>query len=674
MDAQNAIIQNLDLEITKILNSTDPSVFTADVFAKNVIVKNMSTTYLLTDKLNNISTDNFSSKVLNLENGLHTEKTLYFNNLTVLKSVESRSVNGKPLNSLLHKTDNLHLNELQINGVAMFKQSLIVGDQVNNLTLTTDKILLNEGDQYIPGELHMEELKILNFETSQLNHMNLNLSKHISVKPMNLEKIQNLTVGTLTLMGLLNDVDLLVLNNTVLRTHGDQEIWSQCVFDNLKVNNLQTDNLISDIRVPNALVQIHGGDYRIQQDVLFDDIGVQNMKIINSLNHIGVNRKGKLDVLLKNSSEVQFINGFKAVEVLKLGDVKFRGKILSKLLEKTNPVIHIHDELNLEGNYSFNKISAEKVLQSKDFLSSDGESLRRLQRDGVRIDDANINVNVRFNLQLNVKNINPERVNGMSMRQFLVTGTNRQQIITGKKYIPQSLFVTGFTNVLNINDVNMQQLLNTTLRISGNQSIKGNIVIENVTTNKIKANEVLVGEKSWDNIIVTDQDQIITGTTVIKHLKANHVESKSLQCDGSFNSFNFDKIVQDTVTKSTNIDIKSPKHFANLTVRELETRTTDFVDQNIILPHVEVENIIFDGLCNDIGNKLFAKLWPIQDDVFKSDLKLKHVVIHGMLQVDSGRINNLKIDDLITETIKIDKPFQFTSATFGKRLYFIILL
>lgn len=660
-------MQNFDAKLLEVLQPT----FAGDVFAKEVIVNNdVSIQHLSTRALNNVSMHDFITNVMKISD-FHTKQALNFSDLTVSRLLQPSLINGKPAKTLLHTTDNIKSPEVVISRTAIFKSPIKLQGQINDISVTNRTILLNRGNQYLPGQLKSTEISAINFDTPKINKMDLSILQNLSLKSLKLENIGNLTVKRLTLMGLLNGVDITVADKFSLKTHGDQKISGHISFDNLEVNSFKAKLPFVD-----DFIRTYGGEYWVKHDVQFNgDITAKNVKIENSLNQIPVNNKGQLDVLLKDSSELQFINGFKEIQAVKLGDVKFRGKILSKLLEKINPVQHIRKSIVVNRNFTFRKgVVIEKFLQAKDVGNIEGSvSIERLHHEGVKIYDEEIPIHLQLLQQVKVDNINANKINGRDANAFAVTGTNDLQIISGSKLIPSNLSVIGSTEVLNINSINLKDLQTTTMKIEGNQILSGKLVIQNLTAHAINTSISRMGEKLWSNILTIDQDQIVAGKTILKNLKAGHFESTFLFCDGHINNYNFSNLEQDTITYSNLINISSRKHFINLTIEKLIVEENeqfqevfDFIQlfENAVLPTAEVESVTFDGVCNQMTNKAFSDSWFLR---FNDDLNFENITVLDALHIDSDYINNLKIEDLVHKTIKKDESFHFKSAIFGMK-------
>lgn len=660
------MLQHLDITLLQAIHPT----FTGDVFAKNVIInKGVFVKDLFAKQLNGVNMTDFLADVLTLK-GFHTEETLYFEDLTVDNLLNPLFINNKSAENLLHASDDLKFKDLNVDGNAIFEAPILLRGTLNNITIENQTILLQEGDQYLQGQLKTNDIYSNDFETRQINKMDLRLLNYLSNKPLELENIERLTVENLTLLGLINDVDIAVLDEFALKVEGDQEITAKYSFGNLTLNDLQTNQKLAD-----DFVKINGGEYWIENTVHFTNIFAKSVQIKYAFNHIDVDKNGQLDLLLRNSPKVQFIDGFKKIETVKLGDVKLRGKILSKLLEKINPVRHFRKSLELKGDYIFKKGVVFEMLQAKDIATKEGEfSLERLHGKGLKLNDTNVPLSVDLLQTIKANNVNAGKINGIDTKAFVVTGTDTIQMITGSKVIRNDLYVTNSTKTVNINNVHLKQLEHTTLRLTGSQLLTGKMVFANLTAREINTTVALLGDKLWSNVLTTDQNQMVHGETILKNLKTNNLESQSLACKGNINNVNFNSIVKDTITIMDTPIISNRKLFTNLTIDKLYVREIDELQQlsdfiqlfdNTILPSAQIENLIFSGTCNKISNKNFNDEWSFQ---FGDNMNFENVTVLGALRIDSDYINSLKIEDLTKKTVKLDESYHFENAIFGSGL------
>lgn len=667
LDTQNTVLQHLDIALLKAIHPT----FTGNVFAKNVIInKGLFVKHLFVNQLNDVNMNDFLADVLTL-NGFHTEKTLYFEDLTLKTPLNPLFINNMSAENLLHASDDLKFKHINVDGKAIFEAPIVLRGTLNNITIDNQTILLQEGDQYLQGQLKANDIYSNDFETRQINEMDLRLLNYLANKPLELENIQTLTVESLTLLGLINDVDIAVLDEFALKVEGDQEITAKYSFGNLTLNDLQTNQKLGD-----DFVKINGGEYWIENGIHFTNIFAKSVQIKNGLNHIKADKNGQLDLLLRSTPKVQSINGFKEIKAVRLGDVnKLRGKILSQLLEKINPVRHIRKPLELKDDYVFKKGVIFERLQANDITSKEGAfSIERLRRKGLKLNDKNFPFSVDLLQPIKANNVNAEKINRIDADAFVVTGTDTIQIIAGSKIIRNDLYITNSTKTVNINNIHLKQLEHTTLRLTGSQLITGKMVFANLTAREINTNVALLGDKLWSNVLTTDQNQVVLGKTILKYLKTNSLESKSLACKGNINNVNFNSIVKDTIKTFDTSTITSRKVFTDLTIDKLYVRKidelqelTDFIQlfDNTILSFAQIENLTFSGTCNKISNENFTRVWSLQID---DNMNFENVTVLGALQIDSDYINTLKIDDLAKKTVKLDESFHFESAIFGSGL------
>lgn len=186
-------------------------------------------------------------------------------------------------------------------------------------------------------------------------------------------------------------------------------------------------------------------------------------------------------------------------------------------------------------------------------------------------------------------------------------------------------------------------------------------------------------------MVTLDQDQTLHGKIHVKNFNAKQAHINSLICtNGTINGYHFDKIVNDTVTKQDNITVTGHKHFANLSIDSLVVKQG--IDLNRILSVIQgnriftmsgdvaffnstIENIYFEDACNGMPKRKFEKMWSLQkEDTLYGDYHFNKIIVMDDLYVQSGRINNVSVKDLVEKTVKTDEPFHFDSGKFSKYL------
>lgn len=407
LNLQINLVQNMQAQINDILQPRDLLVIREDIAVEEVIAKNdnIFIDHLNTEIVNNIPSSDFTENIVNINNGFRVDQPLAIETLKISSSFNAKYLNQQPTEHMILKGRDHNLNNVVIDGNAIFASDMAIGNLLNNIRVDRSSVLLTQGDQKMSGKLQTRQITADNMQTPMLNKAELTFTNAPTEAPK-IETIKNLKVKNLIVNGYLNDLDVVTLDRHALRTHGDQEITEDYIFDSLHVKDLKVNGLLSDKIVPDSLVRIDDGEFTVPRDVRFiNDLQVNDLQIFTSLNHINVDNKGKLDILLKDKPELQHMTGYNRLENIRLiNPVKLQGKIHSKGLDQINPVIHIRNNVHLAGNYEITgNVTVEELLKAMNVADHEEEhSITRLMHSGIKITDTEIPVPLELQQHLSV--------------------------------------------------------------------------------------------------------------------------------------------------------------------------------------------------------------------------------------------------------------------------------
>lgn len=397
----------MQAQINDILLPRDLLVIRDDIVVEEVIAKNdnIFIDHLNTKIVNNIQSSDFTENVININHGFRVVQPLDINTLNISNNFNAKYINQRPTEHMILRSRDHNLNNVTIDGNAIFASDIAIGKLLNNIRVDKSSVLLTHGDQRISGQLQTRQITVQDMQTPMLNKAGLSFGNATTEAPK-IERVKNLKVKNLIVNGYLNDLDVATLDKYVLKTHGDQEITEDYIFDSLHVKDLKVRGFLSDKTVPESLIRIDEGDFNVPRDVLFvKDLQVNDLQVFTFINHIRVNNQGKLDVLHKNTTELQHMMGYNLVENIRLlNPVKLQGKIRSKGLDQINPVIHIRNNVHLDGDYEITgNVTVEELLKAMNIADSKEEySIRRLMQSGIKITDPEIPVPLKLQQHLTV--------------------------------------------------------------------------------------------------------------------------------------------------------------------------------------------------------------------------------------------------------------------------------
>ncbi|XP_044747906.1 uncharacterized protein LOC123309089 [Coccinella septempunctata] len=580
-------------------------------------------------------------------------------------------INGKNIEDVISLDDNLSIKNLIVVGETTFSQPVIT-ETLNNIPFDEEHILMRDSDQIIPN-LDVEDVRVDN-----LNVVGLNGGREENEDIEPISKISKLKAERMTVGGLMNDVSIGTLDKYALRTSGDQVLTGKYFFEELLAQNIE-GQILNSKRLED-LVRVDSGNYKLDTNVEFTKTLTVNELFVKALLDSIPVAKDKLLVLLKDTVDTQYVRGEKLMNNVELlSPIKLQGNIKGNDVNKFNPIVHIDGPFIYEGDFAIGgNTTIEKLLVAKDIRSVDGNrSVKRVLSHGIPLQEKEIDINLNFNQQLIVDEVYIDKINGVDPNTWVVTGTQEPQIIKGTKVFVNDVNVTGNTDFFKINDILVSDLDNRILRKTGDQVITGKHTIVNVVANRISGNTTTIGNNTWKNILTTDSDQVIFGTTFINaDVEADSTIAELANINGTINGYNFTEVARDTVTINSEKRITGHKTFKNLTATDLNVANMDLtqkrkftVNEDTRLEKASVENLHFMKKCNQKeANELDVKLNEDNQQTISELSDFEELVVLGNVFIESNYLGEMDLERFDRETIKIDEEHVFGTVVFNNTL------
>jgi hypothetical protein len=454
------------------------------IAADQIIFNNLT----LFDNLNATTINSFQTReildnILDIEEGFELGE-VDFASIKIEGDFTPTTINRQDPSSLVYRNDNLTLEFLTVGKVV--SSGVEIGGTLNGVVVDDGNLLMRTGDQQFSKPLVVRDVTVDRIFARSLKGNDLATMRLWDEGSVTVESMETLTVENLMIGGYINDVDVPTLDKYALRKTGDQRITSLYTFDTLRGTNLDVRGEISG-KTLSKLVPIDGGEYSIDSDLFFSSgLFVNDLKVTRSINGILVH-DGKLDVLLKNHPEEQEISGEKIFDDVRVHRaIYLRGRINSEDMERMNPVVTLKDNIVLDGDRTVTgNVRVENLVSADDVITPDGaHSLSKLEADGLRLTAKEIQPRLHFAQQLNVDEIFVDQINGREVGSFVVTGSEDTQIVKGAKTFTGDLTVTGDTNALKIDDVEVEELENKVLKVDGDQIVTGKHHVKNLIAEK----------------------------------------------------------------------------------------------------------------------------------------------------------------------------------------------
>lgn len=321
--------------------------------------------------------------------------------------------------------------------------------------------------------------------TSQKNDLVSSESKRDVEQIVYPDVVEDLTIEQLIVDGSINGIDLATIQKFALRVEmgQQQQLDAQFHFGKLNANNVIVRPAVVSRKQLTNIIRTVGGPYTVLQDVSFAQLlMVNNLVVHENINNI-ISTNGKLDVLLKRSSEVQRISGYKRFNAVTLrSPIVMQGKISHSNLERMNPVVTVDKDIVLDGDYviSGNVTIREALKCTNLFGASSTFHVKYLMDQGLKVEASDVTTSLDFTLPIQTRALIASTVNDISPNDWARVGSIQE--VTGRKTFISDLHIAeGFCDALTINGVQFSRLNETVLQKTGDQTIEGNIQFKKIT-------------------------------------------------------------------------------------------------------------------------------------------------------------------------------------------------
>ncbi|KNC21683.1 hypothetical protein FF38_09796 [Lucilia cuprina] len=502
-----------------------------------------------------------------------------------------------------------------------------------------------------------------------------------------------MTIRNLQITGKLNEYQWSdLLNNTLKRK---QEI--QFLKAPVQIKNLKTDTLLVNSDKINeqnlgALIPINTGKYVINQDIQFAaPITANRVEISQRLNNLHV-FQGHFDVLLKKSNKTQVIEGLKNVTNIKvLEPITIAGKMMGRQLEAISPNKFIHDELILQGNYMINgDVNINRQLNTLDLIDlKEKLSAKQILDMGIRMDKSLKDVNLKFVQPLRANNSLVSFVNQHDLQRLVKLNQDDIQIIEGTKVFKDSLEISrGFSEVKNLNGVDMEKLERNAFLRNNNQTIAVTMKIGKMSVKNINSPTVLLNSKNYTDYLTLTGNQTVKANLIIDNLKTQHLTVEHLNTDGKIFNQHLQDIYQQKSRNAPQEDLfqRNRKFHGSIYVQNLilnttiNNKTVEEIENQLLqlegnIKYVgnfkfnyamNVTNMTFQGKLNDITAEEFGKCWlqkSAEKQVFTAAQSIAVINAEEGVQL-LGKLNGFTMDDLYAKTYWINRDEYIENVNF----------
>ncbi|KAL1509270.1 hypothetical protein ABEB36_004033 [Hypothenemus hampei] len=627
--------------------------------------QNASIDSVYISSINDINIDELLENVLNIQEGFEWNNNMEIEELVVNNEFKVNIFNENPIESYIMLNNDSVIKNLTIHGTATFERDLKVENVLNSIEITESNLLLKEGNQRFEGNLNIEKVTIEKL-ISKLEDSLPNTQEKISY-------IKHLTVEDLQIGGLLNRVYIPSLAKHALKKVGNQILNTTFTFESLEVSNLLSKNVrLTDFIFTNS------GEYDISNSVEFlQPLKVKYLEVVDHLNNISVSDEGTLDLLLSESNDVQYITGKKTFEhdLIVTNSIFQHDYINNSQLQRINPVKIYENSFEVNGDLEINgQMSVIKKIKMNDIKTfTENNSFEEIMEYGIKLSDHEIPVHLTFLQTLETNDIITDKINDLNPNQWLQENDELQSVLGQKRFLGD-LNLDGPMTAYKINNIDIQELENSSLKINGDQEILGEFQVDTII-----APEVIENNVSEFKTLVMKGD-----------LALEHINTTILQVNGLINSIDVTKFFKNLV-KSDNTDFKimgrktfKELHVENLIITEpshdIPQLLRQVINNNIkinkdldLFKNISISHLKYGGTLNNITPKDFNEmmnLYSDEEDIFiKSNMEYDHFIVVGDVFIDDECINGKNITSIEKDTVKNNEDHEFSKITIGDTIF-----
>ncbi|XP_013105411.2 uncharacterized protein LOC106085638 [Stomoxys calcitrans] len=454
--------------------------------------------------------------------------------LTVKETIEANMINNI-------NTENLNFKEIH----------------AKKITITDDYVSAKDQRSYSPPS----------FDYSQDNDM--------------------LYIRNLQISGKLNDYTWSELWNNSLKRNAEIQFMKAPT----KIRNLETSRIVVNHNEINSqhlgtLIPIDGGEYVINQDIQFAaPVIAKDVEINERLNNVHV-LKGKLNVLLKRANETQVIEGRKSlINVKVMEPVAIAGQMLGRQFDAITPNKAIHQPISLEGDFMINAdVEINEKLKTADIIDLKKKlSTKQTLEKGVLMNELVKDMKFKFLHPIKANNSKISFVNRNDLQRLVKLNQDDIQIVEGMKLFKNTLEISrGFSEVKNLNGIDMEELEKSSFLKNTNQTIKIPMKIKEIQTKSVNCSSILVNNRNITDYLTKSLNQTSKATLVVDNLKVKTFQIENLNTN--------QKIFQQTIQ-----DIYRQKS------RNAPTQQDVFMENQKFHGSVYVKNLILNSTINNIN-------------------------------------------------------------------------
>ncbi|RZC40837.1 uncharacterized protein BDFB_005868, partial [Asbolus verrucosus] len=598
---------------------------------------------------------------------------------------EIEEINSK-IDSLNIKLQQLYVNDLTLEKI--------------DRNITADVIIFNNST-FIQNLIAP---KINNFETDKLKENVLDINNGFQLGEINLSSV--MIEGSVT-PKIINGRN----GSTLIHRSDDLNLDLLTVRGNLvALEGVEIKGKLNGITVDDQNLLLSVGDQYLSEPLALNSVKIDRM-IAKSLNG-------------KNMATVQLWNDDN-ISIDRIKNLKVKNLTIGGYINDVDiPTLNKY-ALKKSGDQTVTSDYIFDVLEG-DNLEVEGEISGKRLSDLIPIDAGyySINQDMIFKNNLTVNNLKVlDFLNGIDVKDekldVLLKDHSEEQEISGEKIfddliIYNAIYLQGNIKSEELEKMNPMVTVEEELVLEGNRTITGNVEVENVakigdmmtpdgtysltklqregvklTDTEIRPRLHFIQQLNVDEIFVdtiNDQDPasfVVTGEDETQIIQGSKIFQGDLDIVGMTNAFKINNVnVEELENKVMKIDgnqtIIGKHHIKHVAVDNdlnVQNGVSDkiFSEENemrikgpLKIKEIQIKNLYFENKLNGVDKASFGKYKIDENDrrIVDGDYTFESIIVYGDVFIASNKINNVQINDLADNTVKIDEPFEFDMATF----------
>ncbi|KAI9558066.1 hypothetical protein GHT06_014819 [Daphnia sinensis] len=605
--------------------------------------------------------------------------------------INTTSLSGHDIKDYLTIDDGLKFqNRTKIEGNLLVNGHINVKGQIDGHSISPNTLLLRQGNQHFNWTLKVNDMRLKTVKTHLINGKNISylyqnaVSNTTNFTFPHSKSFSSLAVSKLHLSGLVNKVNLTILDKNSMKISGNQVVNAIHRYTAAHLGRAILNGSLNGKQFPTDFISIkENNKLKLKTLQLTHDTKLKRLTVTDNIAGIPVtNGRWGTNLFNKSSNELQLVTGKKKFENLKsMSDVfsKTINQLPMDVFNTTSSLygqpgnLLIYDSIAVDGDVIF-----EKPLTVSD---TEGVGIKMLEEKGILLSTKDFpplrSLTVSGDVMVK-RDLSTTKLNGVPSADFFTRDRKTPIVFKNRKEFNNSVSLNHtFTLLYTLNGFDLRDLWKQSLKIEGDQMLSGSLLIKNdVDVVKLKAQN--------SQLVSMNSPALVAGN---KHFQNLTIEEDwfvdALEVTGLFNDVDVSSWPSDTILKTGNQTITSQKSLLSLTVKDFEVVAVDDLDVNQFLDVVLIDEpiivhsgVVFSGPFSSEKAIVSGTIDGVHSNAPLNWLRYEgnqtipgNLEIRGTLDVadfqqNSWMVNAVDLNLLLKEAVRTDDFRNFSSIEF----------